>query len=319
MRHHHSTAQMVAGVAGVAAILALGVLVAEPAGAGVFTVTTTSDTLDGNCDAHCSLREAIVTANGTPGPDEVRLGPGLYRLTRDAGVEEAGATGDLDVTDDLTLTGAGAASTTIDGGGIDRILDIHFLNSGDVAVADLTLRNGHAREPSGDGGAIFEPEPAHHHALPHRGQRRGRRGRRHLPPLRRSHHPRQHDLRQHGRHGRRRHRQRPGPHGARQRDHLRQPRAAIRGRHRRRVFQPGVRHHHQLDDHRQPRPARRRHHRLPGGPGDHRPRPGARAHDRRRQQLAAERRSARWRSTPTTTSWRSSERTAPAPPRPPST
>ena len=232
---------MSSGVAGVVAP-ALGVLVGAPAGAGVFTVTTTSE-LDGNCDAHCSLREAIVTANGTPGPDEVRLGPGLYRLTRVAGVEEAGATGDLDVTDDLTLTGAGAASTTIDGGGIDRILDIHFLNSGDVAVADLTLRNGHAREPSGDGGAISSQSRLTitrcHIAV----NSRGRRGRRHLPPLRRSRRPRQHDLRQHGRHGRRRHRQRPGPHGARQRDQLRQPRAAERRRHRRRVLQPGVRHH----------------------------------------------------------------------------
>jgi len=47
--------------------------------------------------------------------------------------EDAAATGDLDVTGDLEIDGAGAAATVIDGNAIDRVLDI------DPAGAGLTV------------------------------------------------------------------------------------------------------------------------------------------------------------------------------------
>jgi CSLREA domain-containing protein len=124
------------------AALALLMLAAPAARAAVFAVTKTADTLDGACDLDCSLREAIVAANATPGADTILLGPGTYTLTRAGADEEAAATGDLDVTDDLAVVGAGASSTVIDGGGIDRIFDIAADHH--VDLLGMTLRNGRA-------------------------------------------------------------------------------------------------------------------------------------------------------------------------------
>ena len=131
------------------AILLLGLaLTAGGAGAATFTPTTTTDGFDGACNAHCTLREAIAAANATPGPDLVHLGPGVYELTRAGANEDAGATGDLDVTSDLELAGDGAASTIIDGRGLDRVLQV--LGTGRLRVADLTVRNGRViAEPGG--------------------------------------------------------------------------------------------------------------------------------------------------------------------------
>ena len=57
--------------------LMLGTLLASlslshaPVQALSFTVTKTADTADGVCDADCSLREAIVAANASPGLDTI--------------------------------------------------------------------------------------------------------------------------------------------------------------------------------------------------------------------------------------------------------
>ncbi len=53
--------------------------------------------------------------------------------------EDAGLTGDLDVLDDLELVGVGAASSILDGGGIDRLLHVH---GGTLLAEGLGLRGG---------------------------------------------------------------------------------------------------------------------------------------------------------------------------------
>jgi CSLREA domain-containing protein len=114
-----------------------------------FVVTKTADTNDGVCDADCSLREAIIAANANPGADVITLPAGNYVLTIAGANEDACATGDLDITDSVTINGAGAASTIVDAGGIvDRVF--HILG-GTVAFNDITIRNG--LPPSGDNGA----------------------------------------------------------------------------------------------------------------------------------------------------------------------
>jgi hypothetical protein len=59
-----------------------------------------------------------------------------------------GATGDLDVTDDLEIYGAGAANTMIDANGIDRVLQVF---THDVRIVGVTFLGGSADY----GGGIF--------------------------------------------------------------------------------------------------------------------------------------------------------------------
>lgn len=132
-----------------AAAFALSVTLAAGAGAAVFVPTKTTDSADGACTADCSLREAILAANATPGSDVVLLGAGTYVLSL-AGSDDSGAAGDLDVTGELVLIGAGADRTTIDGGAVDRVL--HVLAGAELQASDLAVRNGSV---AGNGGGIL--------------------------------------------------------------------------------------------------------------------------------------------------------------------
>jgi CSLREA domain-containing protein len=117
--------------------------------AALYVPTKTADGADGICDADCSLREAVQAANAHAGDDVILLHAGVYSLTL-AGHEDANASGDLDVLDDLTVVGDGADRTFVDGGNNDRVFHV----DGGVAaeLAGLTLRNGLA---PGLGGAVL--------------------------------------------------------------------------------------------------------------------------------------------------------------------
>lgn len=114
-------------------------------------VTKADDTSDGTCDGDCSLREAIIAANETPGHDVIYVPAGTYTLSIDGEGEDYADTGDLDVTDDLTIIGAGAIETIIDGDKIDRVF--HIIGNIEVALHGLTIQNGNANR--GDGGGIL--------------------------------------------------------------------------------------------------------------------------------------------------------------------
>lgn len=122
------------------------------AGAATFVVDTTSDTLDakpgnGVCadavDGHCSLRAAIQESNALSGADIIELPAGVFALTIAGSGEDLAASGDLDITEGVTLSGNGADATIIDGGALDRVLDIP---DGTAVIAvrfeHLTVRNG---------------------------------------------------------------------------------------------------------------------------------------------------------------------------------
>jgi CSLREA domain-containing protein len=101
------------------------------------TVTKLTDSADGVCDNDCSLREAIIAANDNAGADVISLAvAGTYELTIPGANEGAGATGDLDIRDDLTIVGQGPGATIIDANGIDLVLfhitDLDFF--GDPAM-----------------------------------------------------------------------------------------------------------------------------------------------------------------------------------------
>lgn len=121
------------------------------------TINTTLDVVNGN-DSLNSLREAIRCANLIPGPDTLTLPAGTYTLTIPGQNENAAATGDLDITDSLTLIGASAATTIIQAGptpgaGIDRVLQI-VGGTPAVSISNITIQHGTLTD-SGIGGGIL--------------------------------------------------------------------------------------------------------------------------------------------------------------------
>ena len=109
------------------------------------TVTKTADTNDGNCFSwDCSLREAVIESNTCPGPQTIEIPAGGYTLTIPGINEEAAATGDLDLTDDVTITGIGAPSIH---GNVDRAFHIHpgvTVRFNHIWLADGTAIHGGA-------------------------------------------------------------------------------------------------------------------------------------------------------------------------------
>jgi len=140
------------------AIIFLG-CVALPALGAVFVVDTTLDLQDANpgdgmCDdgtGRCALRAAIREANALPGGDEIELPmAGWYRLTVPGASENACLTGDLDITDPLTINGLGPDQTVIDAAllsAADRVLHVR----GSATISGLTIRGGNA---TGWGGGV---------------------------------------------------------------------------------------------------------------------------------------------------------------------
>lgn len=112
----------------------------------------------------CSLRGAIITANASIGvADVITLPAGTYNLSVAAtgcDLDFAGTNGDLDITNgDLTINGAGAGTTIIDGGDIDRVFDMPVITTAsNVIISAVTIRNGTPQigtsvcTPGGDGG-----------------------------------------------------------------------------------------------------------------------------------------------------------------------
>jgi CSLREA domain-containing protein len=120
-------------------LLPVLILAVAPAGAAVFTVTKTADTLDGLCDPYdCSLREAVTAANKDAATDVIELPAGTYVLTRPGAGEDQSVSGDLDVKAPLILVGRDAGSTVIDGNGADRVLDLRA----ETEIFGVTIRNG---------------------------------------------------------------------------------------------------------------------------------------------------------------------------------
>jgi CSLREA domain-containing protein len=120
--------------------------------AATFVVTKTADTNDGTCDSDCSLREAIIAANANAGADVITLPAGTYTLTIRGAGEDAGATGDLDITDSVTINGAGASTTIVNGNALDRVFHI-VSSTATVTINGITITGGLAN--ISDGGGIL--------------------------------------------------------------------------------------------------------------------------------------------------------------------
>jgi CSLREA domain-containing protein len=129
-----------------------------PSGPALITVSTTADQFDppATVGGGCSLREAISAANADAPADTILLFPATYTLTLTGANEDGNATGDLDITRQLAITGSvtNARNTIIQAGttstnGIDRVL--HASSNGNLTLSGVTVRYGQIND---DGGGI---------------------------------------------------------------------------------------------------------------------------------------------------------------------
>jgi hypothetical protein len=127
------------------ALLAAVVVFGLPsfAHAVIFTVTNTNDAGSG------SLRRAISRANNNSGPDTITFASGLSgKITL--------TSGQLLITDDLTISGPGAGVLAVSGNQSSRVFDIE--SDTNVTIARLTITEGFTAPPPehiiGGGGGI---------------------------------------------------------------------------------------------------------------------------------------------------------------------
>ena len=118
--------------------------------AETYQVTRQDDPVPDGCLVNdCSLREAVITANNNPGLDNIILGNEIYQLNL-AGFDDFAAVGDLDIIDDLVISGEDLQATIIDANLLtDRIFDIHpgaIVEFSEVALinSDMGQLNGGA-------------------------------------------------------------------------------------------------------------------------------------------------------------------------------
>jgi uncharacterized repeat protein (TIGR01451 family)/CSLREA domain-containing protein len=127
-----------------------------------FTDAVDADPGDGICQTmvanSCSLRAAIQEANALPNagsPDQIILPAGTHTLSIAGMDEQQAARGDLDISDDVILQGAGAQQTIIDAAGVDRVMDIVV---GAAEINGVTIRGGLIEDDDdpveGSGGGI---------------------------------------------------------------------------------------------------------------------------------------------------------------------
>lgn len=122
-----------------------------------FTLNSTADAVDatpgdGLCDdggGNCTLRAAIQESNALGGAHTITIPAGTYLLTIAGASEDACATGDLDITSDLTFTGTAAQTTFINGNTLDRVFDVHI--GGRITATEISIINGYIDRDFGGG------------------------------------------------------------------------------------------------------------------------------------------------------------------------
>jgi CSLREA domain-containing protein len=140
---------------------------AAPAATFVINVNTTADEFDtSGSGAGCALREAIKTANDAAnfggcsrvsttgsGSDTIIVPSGTYTLTISGAFEDLDATGDLDIRNNMIITGSGLTPPVITAGLAwhDRIFHVLI---GFAEIDGLTIRGGHS--PNYGGAALIE-------------------------------------------------------------------------------------------------------------------------------------------------------------------
>lgn len=98
------------------------------------------------------IRDLIITENETAGVAMITLPAGTFSLDQNGHGEDLSHFGDLDITDDLIITGAGQGTTIIDASTLQLLDRIFHIHSGvTVSISDLTIIGGDGT----NGGAIL--------------------------------------------------------------------------------------------------------------------------------------------------------------------
>jgi CSLREA domain-containing protein len=115
-----------------------------------FCVSTPSGT--------CTLRAAIMEANRVTTQDvTIMLPAGIYSITVPFSGSNSDDTGDFNLLPPnansplITIQGAGAATTILDGNGLDRLFTVHLNRQ--ASLKDVTLRGG--KVPGSVGGGLY--------------------------------------------------------------------------------------------------------------------------------------------------------------------
>jgi CSLREA domain-containing protein len=103
---------------------------------------TSCETVPGN--GICTLRAAIMAANHLPvGGATIKIPPGTYTISIPPSNADDEASGDFNLTKNMSLVGDGNLFTTLDGNGLDRVFTIAA--STVVSISGVTIESGNAR------------------------------------------------------------------------------------------------------------------------------------------------------------------------------
>lgn len=118
-----------------------------------FVVTKTADTLDGFCNADCSLREAIAATNANGVPSTIEFASPLFDSPQTITLQGL----ELSIANrgSLTINGKGAGKLTISGQNASRVFLIEM--NATATINGLTIRdgNGNSNTANGNGGGIL--------------------------------------------------------------------------------------------------------------------------------------------------------------------
>jgi CSLREA domain-containing protein len=116
------------------ACLILPLVFASSALARTFTVTRADDPTPGPCSkGDCSLREAVLAADGHPGGDSIEFARRLRGETIDV------TAGDIRIRRELNITGPGASKLSVSGNQQSRIF---HMTGGHIAIQGITIKQG---------------------------------------------------------------------------------------------------------------------------------------------------------------------------------
>jgi len=114
----------------------------------IFLLATNLQAATFNVTTSVGFQTALSTAQANGQDDTINVAAGTYNIGSTLIYETAENFG-------LTLVGAGASTTILDGGKSVQIMNLTGIGSGDISISGLTLQNGRNGAVGGLGGALF--------------------------------------------------------------------------------------------------------------------------------------------------------------------